>query len=149
MRVVATTGLLQLLAAGESVLEIPLTTGGGGAAAVGGTASQPRSLGSGSDSGMAAFVMLRKSLLEPGWNQNAKVGGSRVQCAMQYWPVDVFVLVRLLDIARAYLSSLPLRLSCCVLQVSMVDFASELFGLSTLWLPGGSDFYTKYSAFSS
>ena len=146
MRVVATTGLLQLLAAGESVLEIPLTTGGGGAAAVGGTASQPRSLGSGSDSGMAAFVMLRKSLLEPGWNQNAKVGGSRVQCAK---PVDVSVLVRLLDIARAYLSSLLLRLSCCVLQVSMVDFASELFGLSTLWLPGGSDFYTKYSAFSS
>eukprot|EP00928_Gymnodinium_smaydae_P054583 TRINITY_DN38329_c0_g1_i1.p1 TRINITY_DN38329_c0_g1~~TRINITY_DN38329_c0_g1_i1.p1 ORF type:complete len:566 (-),score=33.34 TRINITY_DN38329_c0_g1_i1:160-1857(-) len=56
--------LLQLLAEGESVFPF--------------------------DDGPFEFVMLRKSMLEPGWNQND--------------------------------------------HVSMVDFSSELFGLSTLWL---------------
>lgn len=45
------------------------------------------------------FVMLRRSMLEPGWDQTT--------------------------------------------HVTMVDFASELFGLSTLWL--GTDFYTTYT----
>ena len=44
------------------------------------------------------FVLLRKSMLEPGWNQNG--------------------------------------------HVTMVDFSSELFGLSTIWLP---EFYHTYT----
>ena len=46
------------------------------------------------------FVLLRKSMIEPGWNQET--------------------------------------------HVTMVDFASELFGLSTLWL--GVDFYRNNTA---
>merc|ERR1711957_177829 len=65
--------LLALLAAGESIF--PMRGGSGD------------------------YIMLRKSLLEPGWNQNT--------------------------------------------HVSMVDFASELFGLSTLWL--GKEFWQKYT----
>lgn len=67
------THLLDLLAAGESVF--PLRDGSGD------------------------YVMLRKSLLEPGWNQND--------------------------------------------HVSMVDFSSELFGLSTIWL--GAEFWQEYT----
>merc|ERR1712048_1115967 len=65
--------LLELLASGESVF--PLRDGSGD------------------------FVLLRKSLLEPGWNQNN--------------------------------------------HVSMVDFSSELFGLSTIWL--GTQFWQTYT----
>jgi len=71
--------LLALLGAGESVFELR---------------SGLEQKGEGSD-----FVLLRKSMIEPGWNQNS--------------------------------------------HVSMVDFASELFGLSTIWL--GKEFYTKNS----
>lgn len=49
--------------------------------------------------GSGDYVMLRKSLLEPGWDQSS--------------------------------------------HVSMVDFSSELFGLSTLWL--GTGFWQEYT----
>ena len=45
------------------------------------------------------YVLLRRSMLEPGWDQTT--------------------------------------------HVTMVDFSSELFGLSTLWL--GPDFYSTYT----
>lgn len=70
--------LLALMASGESVLAVPQTF---------------------DESSISDFVLLRKSLLEPGWNQND--------------------------------------------HVSMVDFSSELFGLSTIWL--GLEFFSNYT----
>jgi hypothetical protein len=73
--------LLQLLAAGDSVMPVK---------ALGSDGSD------GSDGG-SDYILLRRSLLEPGWSQDTRL--------------------------------------------TMVDFSSELFGLSTLWL--GKDFYAK------
>ena len=72
---IITGHILSLLAAGESVMNLD------------------------DDFVAGDYVLLRRSMLEPGWDQTT--------------------------------------------HVTMVDFSSELFGLSTLWL--GPDFYSTYT----
>jgi hypothetical protein len=86
------THLLQLLAAGDSVL--PMKPMEPMEPTIGAGYEEGRGSYKGSD-----YILTRRSLIEPGWSQNE--------------------------------------------HLTMVDFSSELFGLSTIWL--GTDFYAKYT----
>ena len=78
--------------------------------------------------GTDTFVLWRKSLLDPAWSPVPEAGARKIVMLSRFVALPVSPILESIAIAGdpGY-------------GITLVDFAAELFGLSTLWL--GSDFY--------
>ena len=78
--------------------------------------------------GTDTFVLWRKSLLDPAWSPVPEAGARKIAMLSRFVALPVSPILESITIAGdpGY-------------GITLVDFAAELFGLSTLWL--GSEFY--------